>query len=147
MLHGYGDMSPRTVSHTLTANLLGGDGVLPVDVELQYDAQSPYAVTAWFATDGEPVGWTFGRDLLRHGLYRPVGKGDVHVRPDLDEQGHAAVRIELQAPQGVAVVLASSLEIYHFVMGTVATVEPGTESEHIDIDAAIDAVLVGTFED
>jgi hypothetical protein len=47
----------------------------------------------------------------------------------------------------VAVVVASALDIYRFVMGTVATVEPGTESHHIDIDEAIDAVLVSATEE
>ncbi len=63
------------------------------------------------------------------------------------DQGRAAVRIELYAPNGVAVVEAPSLDIYRFVMGTVATVAPGTESLHLDIDSAIDAVLVSAAED
>jgi hypothetical protein len=140
-------MYPQVVTHALTATLIGADGALPLDVELQYDPRSPYAVTAWFAGEDSPVGWTFGRDLLRHGLHEPVGSGDVHIRPDLDEHGRAAVRIELYAPQGVAVLLASALDVYRFVMGTVATVRPGTESYHLDIDSAIDAVLVSAADD
>jgi hypothetical protein len=142
-----GEMYPQVISHALTASLIGLDGVLPLEVELQYDPRCPYAVTAWFTSEDAPVGWTFGRDLLRHGLHEPVGSGDVHIRPDLDEDGRAAVRMELYAPQGVAVVVASALDIYRFVMGTVATVEPGTESRHLDIDEAIDAVLVSATEE
>ena len=142
-----GETYPQAVSHSMTANLIGTEGVLPLQVELQYDPRSPYAVTAWFASDDAPVGWTFGRDLLRQGLYEPVGSGDVHIRPDLDEHGRAAVRMELYAPQGVAVVMAATLDIYRFVMGADATVRPGTESAHLDIDSAIDEVLVSAFEE
>lgn len=141
------DSYPQPVCQSLTATLHGVDGTLPLHVELQYDPRAPYAVTAWFTSGETPVGWTFGRDLLRHGLYEPVGSGDVHIRPELDDQGRAAVRIELYAPNGVAVVEAPSLDIYRFVMGTVATVAPGTESLHLDIDSAIDAVLVSAAED
>jgi hypothetical protein len=139
------ELNPEAMSQTLTATLLSLEASVPLEVELHYDPRSPYAVTAWFFSDQEPVGWTFGRDLLRQGLVEPVGSGDVHVRPDLDEHGKAVVRLELHAPDGVAVVVAPALEVHRFVMGTVAAVRPGTESRLLDIDGAIDAVLVSAY--
>lgn len=141
MLDRPGDTSPQTFSHSLTTRLIDGEAVEPLDVELHYDPRSPYAATAKFLTGAATVSWTFGRDLLRVGLYEPVGSGDVHVRPDLDENGQAIVHLELHSPQGMAVVVVPARDVQCFVDRTTEAVPPGTESEHLDLDAAIDALL------
>ncbi len=147
MLDRPGDMSPQQVSHSLTSRLISHHGVQPLEVELVYDPECPYATTATFRTGGVTVSWTFARDLLRHGQFEPVGSGDVHVRPEVDDNGQAAVHIELHSPHGAAIVVTPAREIHDFVERTTATVRPGTESRHLDIDGAIDAVLVGTSGD
>ena len=132
-----GDTSPRAVSHSLTTKLIDAQGAEPLEVELHYDPRAPYAATAKFLTGGATVSWTFGRDLLRVGLYEPVGSGDVHVRPELDENGLATVHLELYSPHGAAVVVVPAREVQCFVDMMTATVPPGTESDHIDLDTAI----------
>ncbi len=136
------DPTPTQLSRSLTANMLTVDGIRSVDLELRYDASCPYAVTATFYDDGIPVSWTFGRDLLRLGLFEPVGAGDVHIRPDLDELGRAVVLVELRSPDGVALALLPAREVSSFVDGAVEVVRPGSESRHLDIDAGLRALLL-----
>lgn len=133
--------STASVSRTTTAALLGPDGAHEVALELRYDVSCPYAVTATFHLDERPVSWVFARDLLRVGVTEPVGSGDVHVRPFLDDADHAAVLLELRSPHGVGLVSLPAREVLPFVVSTDEVVEPGTESRHLDIDAAVAAVL------
>jgi hypothetical protein len=134
---------PTSVRRSLTAALLGPEGVHEVDLELRYDSSSPYAVTATFHVDQRRVSWVFARDRLRVGVTEPTGAGDVHVRPHLDEGDRAAVLLELRSPQGIGLVLLPASEVLPFVASSNEAVEPGTESGHLDIDAALRAVLVG----
>ena len=135
--------SPEIVTQPLTMDLISGVGVRPVEAELEYDPTCPYAVTARFTVDDATVTWTFARDLLGQGVFEPAGSGEVRIRPDLDDAGHAAVLIELHSPQGVALLLAPSSEVARFLDRSTNAVRPGTESGYLDIDATIDAVLVG----
>jgi hypothetical protein len=139
--------SPQIVIQPLTMELISANGVLPVAAELEYDPSSPYAATARFIVDEATVSWTFARDLLCQGIYEPAGRGEVRVRPDLDDEGHAAVLIELHSPQGVALLLAPSRDVARFLDRSTSVVRPGTESGYLDIDATIDAVLVGAAGD
>ncbi len=132
---------PAPVRRPLTGILLGPDSDTALDLELRYDPQSPYAVEAKFAVDATPVSWVFARDLLAFGQDQPVGRGDVHVRPILDETGRAAVLLELQSPDGLALVELPAREVRRFVATTADVVAPGTESRHLDVDAALRAVL------
>jgi hypothetical protein len=136
------DPTPNQLSRSLTASMLTIDGTRPVDLELRYDASNPYAVTATFDDNGIPVSWIFARDLLRLGLYEPVGAGDVHIRPDLDDSGHAAVLVELRSPGGVALALLPAREVGSFVDGAIEVVRPGAESRHLDIDAGLRELLL-----
>jgi hypothetical protein len=92
-------------------------------------------------TGRSQVRWTFGRDLLAAGLYEPAGDGDVHVWPCLDAQGHAVVIVELCSPDGEALVQARTGDLTAFVEKMTKAVVPGTESEYLDVDAAIAALL------
>ena len=113
----------------------------PIDAELHYDPRDPYAVTTVFMTGASQVRWTFGRDLLTEGLYEPSGDGDVHVWPCLDSDGRAVVIIELCSPDGEALVQAKTGDLSSFVERMSAAVQPGRESDHIDMDATINAIL------
>ena len=136
------DTAPFVVSQSLTLDLIDASGAAtPLDAELQYDPRDPYAVTTVFLTGRSQVRWTFGRDLLATGLYEPSGDGDVHVWPCLDSEGHAVVIIELCSPDGEALVQARSGDLSAFVERMNKAVEPGTESDHLDVDAAITALL------
>ena len=134
--------APLVVSQAVTLELIDAAGTAtPIEAELQYDPRDPYAVTTVFMTGRSQVRWTFGRDLLAAGLYEPAGDGDVHVWPCLDAQGHAVVIIELCSPDGEALVQARTGDLTAFVEKMTKAVVPGTESEHLDIDAAIAALL------
>ena len=137
-------LAPVTLS--LQASVVTLDGVEPLELDLRYDPRSPYAVTARFTSLGRTVSWTFGRELLTDGLYEPVGSGDVHVRPAVDAAGCGVVVLELRSPGGAAVVSAPAREMHRFAHQVTETVAPGTESDLLDIDAAVRAVLVGAGE-
>jgi hypothetical protein len=94
-----------------------------------------------FKTPRSEVRWTFGRELLNDGLYEPTGDGDVHVWPCLDLDGRAVVIIELCSPDGEALVQARTGDLSHFVERMSAAVPVGAESEHINIEASIAALL------
>jgi len=134
--------APVTVTQPVTLELIDPTGtVTPIEAELQYDPRDPYAVTTIFMTGSSQVRWTFGRDLLTEGLYEPSGDGDVHVWPCLDSEGHAVVIIELCSPDGEALVQARTGDLSSFIDRMSAAVPRGTESEHLDVDAAISAIL------
>jgi hypothetical protein len=136
------DTSPLTVRQALTLELIGATGaVTPIATELHYDPRDPYAVTTVFMTGSTEVRWTFGRDLLREGLYEPTGDGDVHVWPCLDSTGRAVVIIELCSPDGEALVQVRTSDLHAFVDRMDAAVTPGTESLLIDVDSAITSIL------
>jgi hypothetical protein len=126
----------------MTLDLIDTAGTAtPVAVELQYDPCQPYAVTTVFMAGGNQVRWTFGRDLLRSGLHQPTGDGDIHVWPCLDAHGNAAVSIELRSPDGEALLQARTGDLSAFMERTIDSVAPGTESEYLDVEAAIAEIL------
>jgi hypothetical protein len=134
--------APVTVTQSVTLELIDTTGAAtPIEAELHYDPRDPYAVTTVFMTGSSQVRWTFGRDLLAQGIYEPAGDGDVHVWPCLDSAGRAVVILELCSPDGEALMQAKTGELSTFVERTSQVVEPGSESAHIDVDAAIDAIL------
>lgn len=134
--------APLIVSQAVTLDLIDASGTsTPIDAELQYDPRDPYAVTTVFMTGRSQVRWTFGRDLLAAGLYEPSGDGDVHVWPCLDADGHAVVIIELCSPDGEALVQAKTGDLSAFVERMSRAVVPGSESEYLDLDGAIAAIL------
>ncbi|TNC22216.1 SsgA family sporulation/cell division regulator [Amycolatopsis alkalitolerans] len=115
---------------------LNGCGT-PVFSRWSYIAGDPYVVMLAFRTDrGRWIEWSFGRDLLIEGLVEPAGLGDVRVRPDLAFERDLLV-IELESPDGYAVVEMRRRDVEKFVDATCQVVAPGTESELLDIDAFI----------
>ena len=136
------NVAPLTVTQSVTLELIDQMGtVTPLDAELHYDPRDPYAVTTVFITGASQVRWTFGRELLSEGLSEPSGDGDVHVWPCLDSEGNAVVIIELCSPDGEALVQARTGDLALFVERMSKAVEPGRESEHLDVDATIAAIL------
>jgi hypothetical protein len=136
-------MEHATVSHQLALSLLSADGDdLPVVAELRYSAQDPLAVEALF-DDGSPelVHWVFARDLLAAGLDRRTGDGDVVVWPTQDTQARPAVHLRLRSPSGDALLEAPADSVAEFLTETARLVPPGTEYQHVDIDAALESLL------
>ncbi len=137
--------APTTVvSQVLVLELLDPSGaVAPLDTELSYDPADPLAVSATFSTVAVQVRWTFGRDLLIEGLVEPVGDGDVHVWPCVDNGGNSVVIIELCSPDGEALVQGRTADIAGVVERMTRSVAPGAESALVDVDGAIAAILAG----
>jgi hypothetical protein len=134
--------APLAVAQPVTLELIDSTGAsAPLDAELQYDPRDPYAVTMVFMVGRSQVRWTFGRELLADGLYEPSGDGDVHVWPCLDAEGHAVVIIELCSPDGEALIQARTGDLSAFVERMGRVVAPGGESDHLDVDATIIAIL------
>ena len=130
------------LAQSLILQLVDANGnTTPLQSELVYDRHDPYAVTAVFVTVGGNVRWTFGRDLLIGGTDEPTGDGDVHVWPCLDSDGESVVMIELCSPDGEALVQARAADLNTFLARTVAAVAPGAESQYVDLDATIAAIL------
>jgi hypothetical protein len=108
-----------------------------IPTNLKYDAQDPYAVSAEFSASNGRIVWTFGRDLLIEGLLEPIGDGDVHVWPSTNHGAGPVLMIELSSPDGEALLQAHQGDVFSFVVSMKELVPQGTESEFLDIDAAI----------
>ncbi len=137
------DTAPHTVAKHIVLELVGPNGSAPVEGELRYDPVDPYAVGLVFFLARREVVWVFARDLLMRGAHEPVGDGDVTVQPSLGADGHAVITLELFSPEGRALVQAPAREVHEFLRQTAASVSPGSESEHLSLDEAITALLVG----
>ena len=131
------------VTDCVAMTMIDATGVAtPVVADLSYDPGDPYAVAATFVLEHLEVSWTFGRDLLITGVHEPIGDGDVRVWPGLDALGHALVNIEISSSDGVALLQARASELHPFVDQMKRLVQPGAESTHVDVDAALAALLV-----
>jgi len=121
-----------------------GASSLPVRAGLTYDASDPYAVTVAFHTgaagSGDIVQWTFARQLLTDGVRAPMGQGDVQVWPSASDEGEI-VCLSLSSPSGKALFEIPVSELVEFLTMTYAAVPTGAESDHIDVDTELAALL------
>ncbi len=108
---------------------------------LRYDREDPYAASLAISDGGRAVEWVFARELLAEGLLAPSGDGDVHVWPCLDDCGSAILLLELRSAQGVALLQADPRQVMHFLALSRDVVAPGGESELVDVDSFLVAVL------
>lgn len=121
--------------------LVPRDEPLPVDAELVFRPEDPYAVTVEFVVDeDERITWTFARQLLHEGTVLPTGDGDVRVWP-ADGSGGRVLRLRMSAPSGRAVFEVRSEAVVEFLLATYACVPAGTEVQHLDLDAALRELL------
>ncbi|MEU6590102.1 SsgA family sporulation/cell division regulator [Streptomyces sp. NPDC046881] len=134
------------VHKTLVVQLLSqGTGRCPVLAHLSYDADDPFAVTAVFAHDGRVLAsWRLDRQMLSDGLARPVGVGDVRMRPEATGLWHE-LRLEFLGdarPDGGrhhAVVFAWAPAIAAFLRETHKVVPVGRE--HFPADELLAEIL------
>lgn len=138
---------PATTAVTVDLALrlvLPDSRTVAVTAELRYDLDDPYAVHATFrpASPGGPsVRWTFARALLREGLERPAGLGDVAVWPGPDGDTGETVVLALSSPNGRARFRAARRDVVAFLARTDAAVVPGRETEHLDLDRELADLL------
>ncbi|MDQ1485904.1 MAG: hypothetical protein QOJ62_1597 [Actinomycetota bacterium] len=108
-----------------------------VGAHLRYDARDPFAVCVSFDAGGtERIEWTFSRELLDEGLWQSVGEGDVKVWP----RG-GAVFLALCSPSGRAVLETPRPAVADFMARTQRLVPAGRESDFVDLDREVDALL------
>jgi hypothetical protein len=144
-------MSRPTPGHTcrLTLQLIGPRSWTDVPALLCYDAADPYAVRICFGEVGGSAGaaevsedgitWLLGRDLLRTGLDRPAGEGDVRIWPS--QSAADVLFVHLQAPSGEALFEASRATVAAFLQRTDAIVAPGAETAALNLDEELQALL------
>ncbi len=112
-----------------------------LEADFGYDPADPYAVTVTFRTGYGNVAWTFARDLLIDGVDTPAGDGDVHVWPCEDFDGRPVVVIELISDDGELMAQAPRWAVRRFVSRSLRVVPLGSESELIDLDHVVEALL------
>lgn len=135
-------MKQSSVSALMTLELIGSDGgTTSFEAVLSYDRNDPYAVTARFSLPDGALVWVFGRELLLEGLFDPIGQGDVRVWPCLDDDGCALTVLQLDAPEGSALLQVSTRHLTHFLRRTEALVPLGNESKRVDVDGFLAEVL------
>lgn len=135
---------PRTITTPLPLVVTTGAGEAELDAELRYDPSDPFAVSLAIGVDcGEPVVWTFARDLLSAGVGAPAGEGDITIEPDfaadLDDSDRR-LRITL-ATDCLATMLAPAARVVEFLVETFTVVPTGSELDRVDLDAEIAALL------
>jgi hypothetical protein len=114
---------------------------VPVPARLSYRSDDPYAVHITFHINSDrPVHWTFARDLLVEGVFRPSGQGDVRVWPTKAE-GRSVVLMALSSPDGDALLQAPVPQVSAWLERTLRAVPPGTEGGQLGIDDALDQLL------
>ncbi|MGC0380726.1 SsgA family sporulation/cell division regulator [Streptomyces sp. SAI-129] len=128
------------VHKTLVVQLQAGDTAdrFPVLAHLGYESADPFALTVVFSHDGRVLArWALDREMVAEGLTRPVGVGDVRLRPESRGMWDE-LRIELLGDdrgdggrhRAVVFVWASAVEA--FLRETHTVVRPGRERVCVD---------------
>ncbi|MET9439840.1 SsgA family sporulation/cell division regulator [Streptomyces sp. NPDC006610] len=121
--------------------VLSPEHSVAVPARLGYRVDDPYAVHITFHINSEyPVHWTFARDLLVEGVFRPCGYGDVRVWPSKSD-GRSVVLMALSSPEGEALLEAPSAQVSAWLERTLRVVPPGTEGEQLGIDDGLAQLL------
>ncbi|MFD7136637.1 SsgA family sporulation/cell division regulator [Streptomyces sp. NPDC059894] len=141
-------MHPTVVERELEVGLvLSPERSVPVPARLGYRSDDPFAVHITFHIDSErPVEWTFARELLVEGVFRPCGHGDVRVWP-AKAHGRGVVLMALSSPDGDALLEAPTAQVSAWLERTLRLVPPGTEGGRLGIDDALAGLLAPTPAD
>ncbi|BFO17633.1 SsgA family sporulation/cell division regulator [Streptomyces sp. KM77-8] len=127
------------VHKTLVVELRAGDtDRFPVLAHLGYDPADLFAVTVVFSHDGRILArWQLDREMVTEGLTRPVGVGDVRLRPQargVERELRMEFLGEAHADGGRhhAVVFAWAETVGEFLHETRRMVPPGREEVRVD---------------
>jgi hypothetical protein len=121
--------------------VLSPERSIPVPARLGYRSDDPFAVHITFhINSAHPVHWTFSRDLLVEGVFRPCGHGDVQVWPAKTE-GRSVVLMALSSPEGDALLEAPAAQVSAWLERTLRVVPPGAEGGQLGMDDALDELL------
>ncbi|MFV0135737.1 SsgA family sporulation/cell division regulator [Streptomyces sp. HMX87] len=135
-------MHHTVVERELELRLILSPGhAAPVPARLGYRTDDPYAVHITFHVDSErPVHWTFARDLLVEGVFRPCGQGDVRVWPTKAD-GRSVVLMALSSPDGDALLEAPTAQVSAWLERTLRACPPGTEGGRLGLDDGLAELL------
>lgn len=121
--------------------VLSTERSIRVPARLTYLAAEPYAVHITFHIGSEsPVYWTFARELLVEGVFRPCGHGDVRIWPTRVDNRNVLF-VALSSPDGNALLELPSAAVAAWVERTLRLVPPGRESELLGLDDALAVLL------
>lgn len=121
--------------------VLSPERSIPVPARLTYRTEDPYAVHITFHIGSDaPVYWTFSRDLLVEGVFRPCGHGDVRIWPTKIDRRNI-ICVALTSPDGNALLEVPSAAVAAWVERTLRVVPPGTETERLGIDEGLAELL------
>ncbi|MGW7006941.1 SsgA family sporulation/cell division regulator [Streptomyces sp. NPDC054933] len=136
------------VERELELNLvLSPERSVPVPARLVYRADDPFAVHITFHIgSNSPVNWTFARELLVEGVFRPCGHGDVRIWPTKVE-GRSVICLALSSPDGSALLEAPSSPVAAWLERTLRVVPPGTEHEQLGMEDELSRLLAPTTRD
>lgn len=99
-----------------------------VAATLIYDPADPLAIRIDFTGSAT---WRAARDLVREGLHRPAGLGDVRFWPTKDRSD--ALFLSLEAPSGRALFELSHRAVSNFLARTDSLVPPGSEASRLGL--------------
>lgn len=120
---------------------------VPVTARLSYTASDPYAVRMTFHLGCDaPVTWTFSRELLVEGVFRPCGYGDVRIWPT-SAHGKSVLCLALTSPEGDALLEAPSVDIASWLEDTLRAVPPGEEARRLGLDDELEALFASDARD
>lgn len=134
------DVEVETVARLCSRNGEARDS-LPVKLTMRYTAADPYACAFTFE-GAKDVSWTFARDVLADGLDRCSD----HAAGDMDVMVYRGVApglvwLRLQSHDGAALFALTRADVARFVRRSYRLVARGAESEHLDLDACVAALL------
>jgi len=125
----------RVASRTVFDFVQSDGSTAPVETELIYEAEDPFAVTMRFHAGGKTATWVMGRDLLSEGLSMKAGEGDVRLRP----LSSRVLVLELISVRHVTVFRLPWDTLRNFLDAAYRLVPPG--SVRFDADAFLSTVL------
>lgn len=136
------------VERELQVNLvLSPERSAPVPARFSYLVNDPYAVHVTFHVGSRtPVSWTFSRELLVEGVFRPCGHGDVRIWPT-KSRGRSVICLALSSPEGDALLEAAASPVASWLERTLRLVPPGREHERLDLDQGLDELLTAPIPD
>ncbi|WP_405582094.1 SsgA family sporulation/cell division regulator [Streptomyces sp. NBC_01190] len=121
--------------------VLSPERSIPVPTRLAYRPADPYAVHITFHVgSATPVNWTFARELIVEGVFRPTGSGDVRIWPTKTD-GRSVICLALSSPDGEALLEVPSSPVSAWLERTLRLVTPGHEHEQLDLDDELGALL------
>jgi hypothetical protein len=127
--------------------VLSPERSIPVPARLAYRTDDPFAVHITFHVGSDaPVNWTFARELIVEGVFRPCGHGDVRIWPT-KINGRSVICLALSSPDGNALLEVPSSPVAAWLERTLRVVPPGSEHEQLSMDDGLSQLLAPTTRD